>query len=842
MKKYRINDILSDNTSGQQNSQQTQPNGGIDRQFQSLGHLGHLGQRLQFNQNLQNRIQRRYEADGSEEEEMQRQNQLLSTPHSGLPPQPFGPSLQRNVSSGSGEEISNLSNIDANSLYHKLKELQEAEQRLKQVEDLMRSIEKMENNIKEVKRDSVVNDSRKASNEMQTKFISRNNVTKPHIKSVSTQPKQLTTNSANNISISNPQKNIIPRNIEENNGSEMNFAPNANPTQHLMSQSMDFCDNNLGYSTDVDESESNSEESFNLINGNLIRSMRSQFDSMRSQFENMFPALENQLTNGNININQNLNPNNQNSGNSSNNYINNQNSGNGSNNYINNQFFHLMVLQNYQILQQQQMLLLWLQQQQNHCQSPHLSHPQPIPEPQRLQSHNPHHYMNGRQTNITSIPQNSIHYRNTTLSSVRNNDSNGHNMTALNNQVVPGVRANNYWDNFKSYSRQNKLSASANRKTNENLSVGHNQMVSPILTTDQQIIQNTNQCPDLNSLSPNSTLVRHPFGLKAANASHVTHGQCAEHVEKQQNLPQFNEMTANKTIHSQHSDGNNFAALFSMLEKLIENDDKYSSKCVPKKKSTNLVMTSDNEEECGAVGGVGVTNIVNNQISSEESTESANNTKSSQQSSGSSRCSMSANMSIPLHIPASSGAIRKKPRNQEILELSSKTENSESFTKSSVNSSELIRPLMAAEGRSCETGLTNTGPPQKTHQILSIRPPTTGAPPNDCESDGSNASSDEQLAEEDQTVSELMTSEAEVIHNNNNIPKMNPLNANTIQTNTMSAQTIETTQRLLNEENPIVSNDNSVEEEEEEEDDDNLLGNQSNEGAIRLSGDGEQGL
>ena len=68
MKKYRINDILGDNINGQ-HSQPSQTNGGVDR------HLSlHLGQRLQLNQNLQNRIQRRYEADGSEEEEMQRQN------------------------------------------------------------------------------------------------------------------------------------------------------------------------------------------------------------------------------------------------------------------------------------------------------------------------------------------------------------------------------------------------------------------------------------------------------------------------------------------------------------------------------------------------------------------------------------------------------------------------------------------------------------------------------------------------------------------------------------------------------------------------------------------------
>ncbi|XP_021707121.1 formin-J isoform X4 [Aedes aegypti] len=55
-----------------------------------------------------------------------------------------------------------------------------------------------------------------------------------------------------------------------------------------------------------------------------------------------------------------------------------------------------------------------------------------------------------------------------------NNSSNLNNVStqqqtttqALNNQVLPGVRANNYWDNFRSYSRQNLLSSNS-CKSNE---------------------------------------------------------------------------------------------------------------------------------------------------------------------------------------------------------------------------------------------------------------------------------------------------------------------------------------------------------------------------------------
>ncbi|KAB7506563.1 hypothetical protein Anas_03590 [Armadillidium nasatum] len=44
----------------------------------------------------------------------------------------------------------------------------------------------------------------------------------------------------------------------------------------------------------------------------------------------------------------------------------------------------------------------------------------------------------------------------------------------LNNQVLPGTRANNYWDNFRSYSRQNPLSTTAKRNTGDHFSLSGN--------------------------------------------------------------------------------------------------------------------------------------------------------------------------------------------------------------------------------------------------------------------------------------------------------------------------------------------------------------------------------
>ncbi|KAK9731505.1 hypothetical protein QE152_g13600 [Popillia japonica] len=55
------------------------------------------------------------------------------------------------------------------------------------------------------------------------------------------------------------------------------------------------------------------------------------------------------------------------------------------------------------------------------------------------------------------------HANNTLLSGVNQSlPSQIWNGQALNNQVAPGNRANNYWDNFRSYSRQNLLSTKSN--------------------------------------------------------------------------------------------------------------------------------------------------------------------------------------------------------------------------------------------------------------------------------------------------------------------------------------------------------------------------------------------
>ncbi|XP_061398598.1 putative mediator of RNA polymerase II transcription subunit 26 [Musca vetustissima] len=71
--------------------------------------------------------------------------------------------------------------------------------------------------------------------------------------------------------------------------------------------------------------------------------------------------------------------------------------------------------------------------------------------------------------------------------------------STLNNQVPPGNRANNYWDNFRSYSRQNLLSTNSNKSNEE-----QQQML------QQQQQQQQQQQPDTNSYDRSATMQQHP--------------------------------------------------------------------------------------------------------------------------------------------------------------------------------------------------------------------------------------------------------------------------------------------------------------------------------------------
>ncbi|XP_052844732.1 uncharacterized protein LOC128257667 isoform X3 [Drosophila gunungcola] len=145
------------------------------------------------------------------------------------------------------------------------------------------------------------------------------------------------------------------------------------------------------------------------------------------------------------------------------------------------------------------------QQQQAHQQQPFLNNAAPPPPP-------PTHYNNETPLSpptYRSSPgpifmnhhNNTIHQNNSNLRTQNQHANNLHSLPegaagggapgggiTLNNQVPPGNRANNYWDNFRSHSRQNLLSNKSNEELNVDLQQYRRQRARPSYFQPPQLL------------------------------------------------------------------------------------------------------------------------------------------------------------------------------------------------------------------------------------------------------------------------------------------------------------------------------------------------------------------
>ncbi|GFT46314.1 uncharacterized protein NPIL_449193 [Nephila pilipes] len=151
----------------------------------------------------------------------------------------------------------------------------------------------------------------------------------------------------------------------------------------------------------------------------------------------------------------------------------------------------------------------------------------------------------------------------------------------LNNQVPPRTRANNFWDNFRSYSRQNLLSTSNTAKRNENIGLP----VAPQIRQVHPMVSNgnMNSVPELpNCLS--STLpsdLNRPVGnpdrhlpnprrhdvlnpSKKPNASAPTFGPCRySGIHKKDSVPNMNSSGVRNVRSEQYAQGAESSHTFS---------------------------------------------------------------------------------------------------------------------------------------------------------------------------------------------------------------------------------------------------------------------------------------
>ncbi|XP_037718778.1 putative uncharacterized protein DDB_G0271606 isoform X1 [Drosophila subpulchrella] len=126
-------------------------------------------------------------------------------------------------------------------------------------------------------------------------------------------------------------------------------------------------------------------------------------------------------------------------------------------------------------------------QQQQHQTQPFLNNAAPPPPPTHYNNEtplSPPTYRSSPGPIFMNHHNNTIHQNNSNLRTQNQHANNLHSLPegaagggapgagiTLNNQVPPGNRANNYWDNFRSHSRQNLLS----NKSNEELNMDHQQ-------------------------------------------------------------------------------------------------------------------------------------------------------------------------------------------------------------------------------------------------------------------------------------------------------------------------------------------------------------------------------
>ena len=367
------------------------------------------------------------------------------------------------------------------------------------------------------------------------------------------------------------------------------------------------------------------------------------------------------------------------------------------NNYfkqINQQVYQLLMLQNYQINQQHQLIMAWIE-----CQQEWL----------RLQ-----------QSSTNQSAAATVNESNNLVDQIDCPPSSPSIINhPLNNQTVPGVRANNFLDNFRSQSFQNKLQTStnlsssqqqsnnryplfANRENfhtpNDNVACNHlcqsvcnkNSRSHSIagLNTDSNLIfghsssQNNDNNRCKNQLK-NNLINTSPY-LSPHHHYHRLHSQQNQRLN---NSNVDNQHLRNRTNNADMNE-RKLSKLISMVEKLVNSNNDGSNLNELKRKKTsnidpaNLPNLREDACECDLDVGYADPNDDSDEDDDDETIQNRSNQDEStnfhhiyQQSSSSSSTDF---------IVGDNGQ-----RKNEILKNNSKSTNSE-----------IIRPLMPAEGRS----------------------------------------------------------------------------------------------------------------------------------------------
>lgn len=140
---------------------------------------------------------------------------------------------------------------------------------------------------------------------------------------------------------------------------------------------------------------------------------------------------------------------------------------------INQQVYQLLLFQNFQINQQHQLIMSWIQCQQEWLRKT------PVQSERMRESYLNNNFNNNEE--MTSNNNQTIDRMDFTMNHqpVLDNtfNSNNNHSQALNNQTVPSIRSNNFWDNLKNQSLQNIIQSRACNGSDSDISASGNKIM-----------------------------------------------------------------------------------------------------------------------------------------------------------------------------------------------------------------------------------------------------------------------------------------------------------------------------------------------------------------------------
>ncbi|KAI2804253.1 hypothetical protein BLOT_003232 [Blomia tropicalis] len=410
---------------------------------------------------------------------------------------------------------------------------------------------------------------------------------------------------------------------------------------------------------------------------------------------------------------------------------------------INQQIYQLLMLQNYQINQQHQLIQLWINSQQKWFNRSFQNQTNSIPF--KFESSN-------RNSTINSYYKDCVS---------RNNKQSylfpSH--ITLNNETAPRNRANNFWDNFRSQSHQNKLQTNrenVHRQFNGRYHINGNNC--------------SNSCSNIGPCNKNS---RSQSFTEFSNGRKVSNQTNFYNKDAHNSMPYYSEkkLNINNSCNSLHQQ---FNKLLSVSNKMADSSGNHGAN-TSKFNMSNLVVNPmsngfDGKNGCKRkkVGNINGVDVVADSLQEEYVNDDDHDSIDLEETSFIDQSSLAnelpstnlvnqntpttipnfhmdkCNFQVPLTISPHTGAIRKKPiydsnfkfaaTDNQKLSMQHHTQGdnkNDSNSNTNANTNENVRPLMPAEGRSSEPNpvLTVMTKPKVSNstQKYSTRPPTTGA-------------------------------------------------------------------------------------------------------------------